>query len=170
MSKNLPVSTTIYPFVKEDVSTKKLSSPLIDVRISQSPQKTFITVKFLVSFFNTNAIPQTLFFLETHFPPVLDTKCFNDQNLPFIEEVKITELGHLFEHILIRKIYDLRVAGGEESIVIEGRTEWDWTKEDRGVFNIVISSGKNNSHFFTQGLKETISLMENLILTSTLNN
>jgi hypothetical protein len=157
MSKSLPTVNDSFspnPFTRTD---------FLEYYYSHSEKVTFIKIKFNLPFFNTSDLPQTFNFLKNRFPGVLTTECFNQDGLPFNQEVTATELGHLFEHILIRKIYDLKKEAGEENFIVDGRTDWDWKKEEKGIFNIFISSGEENLNYFEQALNETVSLFENLI-------
>lgn len=140
-----------------------MSSNFFEYQYNHSTASTFIKIRFNLPFFTTVNIPQTFTFLQQQFPGVLTTQCFNGAGLPFIQEVNATELGHLFEHILIRKIYDLKKIAGEDNFIVEARTDWDWKKEDRGVFNIFVKWGHQNFVLFDQALEETSILFENLL-------
>jgi hypothetical protein len=50
---------------------------------------------------STSTIPATSLQLALHLPSIFGCNCFNDGNKSFGEECKNTELGHLFEHIML---------------------------------------------------------------------
>lgn len=133
-------------------------------------QKTLIKIQFLTPFFSTSEIPSTLIYLEANYPQVLGTLCFNYLNQPFTQEVSNTELGHLFEHILIAKIYDLSLIQGKTNIVVKGTTQWDWKNDTRGTFNIMVTWDNTDKEIFTKALSETVKLMEELIETILVKN
>ena len=114
-------------------------------------------------FVKTRFLPQTHAFLKQHAPAVLTTTCFNDKNLPFSEEVKDTEFGHLFEHILIQYLYLLKTAAGETNIVCNGRTNWDWKTNPFGSFLITVQTNKTDVLLFRLALEKTICVCNRLL-------
>ena len=117
-------------------------------------------------FATTRNLPATKTFLEEFAPTVLNTECFNELNLPFDQEVSNTEIGHLFEHILIDEFCLSQIRGGEKSSVVNGRTFWNWQENPFGTFEIWIDIGKDKFNTFLEALRKTIQLIENLIQTS----
>jgi hypothetical protein len=69
--------------------------------IKNSHKGTTITMYLNTPFFYTKYLPKTHRILKTMVPQVLKTQCFNDSNLPFNVEVRDTEIGHMFEHIIL---------------------------------------------------------------------
>lgn len=138
--------------------------------LKHDTRKTLIKIKFLTGFFSTKYFPLTLNYLKENYPQVLNTLCFNYQSQPFTKEVTNTELGHLFEHLLIAKIYDLKVQGGERNFVVQGRTRWDWEKGERGDFDIVIVWDNKCMEVFNKAITETVILMEKIISTMSTKN
>lgn len=119
-------------------------------------------MELFIPIVNTRHIPHTYSYLQKNFPDVLATECFNDLNLPFCEEVKATELGHLFEHMLLVNICQIKVHSGVRDVVVNGRTSWNWMKEKEGVFNIMIDIGKKDIEYLIHALKKTIEVFEKL--------
>lgn len=111
---------------------------------------------------NTRSLPDTLNFLEKNFPGVLATQCFNPENLPFHHEVRETEFGHLFEHIFIEQLKNVKVRNGHKRVVIHGRTDWDWNTNPHGLFEIFIDAGTFDDNHIEEALNETNSLVANL--------
>lgn len=112
----------------------------------------------------TRFLPQTSQFLQMHAPAVLTTKCFNKKNLSFAEEVKDTEFGHLFEHMLIGYIYLLKLANGETTCICDGRTNWDWKINPYGSFLITVHTSKTDPLLFDLAIEKTVTLCEKLFL------
>lgn len=113
---------------------------------------------------NTRTLPQTYAFLQKNVPNILECQCFNDDGLPFCEEVKHTEIAHLFEHILLDQLCSQKslVSDAEYS----GKTEWDWLKQPIGMFTVTVESKRNEQKYLAVALNKTIQLMERLYLDS----
>lgn len=131
--------------------------------INQKNNNTTLRMKMGVPLVNTRSIPHTFSFLKSHAPSVLATRCFNDLNLAFDEEVKATELGHLFEHILLEQLCVLKISAGFANAVFNGRTYWNWERDPTGVFHIVIDIGKKEIALLLTALQNTIQLFESLL-------
>lgn len=145
--------------------SKNLSyrSPFFSLKIRQNRKSTAIDMQMTVPFVNTRDLPQTLDFLREKFPSVLKTQCFNESNLPFAAEVKETEIGHLFEHILIDVLCGLKIKRGAKSAELNGNTSWNWIKNPAGSFHIWIDLGKDELQLLIDGLNRTIKLSNELI-------
>lgn len=109
---------------------------------------------------NTADIPSTGDILENFLPSVLNTECFNDQNLPFSLEVKRTEIGHLFEHIILEYMCQLKINKGHKSAAYTGRTKWNWERDPRGVFHIRINCTLKDADIFPLALEKSITLIK----------
>lgn len=113
---------------------------------------------------NTADIPSTYDILQNFLPSVLTTECFNDQNLPFSLEVKRTEIGHLFEHVLLEYMCHLKIGKGYKSAAYSGRTRWNWEKDPRGVFHIHINCTLKDADILPIAMDKTIALMKMILL------
>ncbi len=142
------------------------TSQYFQIQYRQSNKKTAITMQINLPFVSTKYLPMTGAFLQAHNPSVLRTQCFNDANLPFDIEVKETELGHLFEHILLDQLCLSEMSKGAKSSTFSGRTSWDWQKNPYGMFEIWIDIGKEQLQLLMEALKKTIALFEKLIFIS----
>lgn len=109
---------------------------------------------------NTADIPYTFDVLQSFLPSVLTTECFNDQGLPFSQEVKKTEIGHLFEHILLEYMCQFKINKGYKSAVYAGRTKWNWERDPKGVFHIRINCTLKDSDIFPLALGKSITLLK----------
>jgi len=139
------------------------ASPSFSLLISQEVQNTLILMKLNTVAVNTRFIPNVTRLLQFHCPSVLRTRCFNDRNLPFRQEVKSTEIGHLFEHILLEELCVRKLNCGLKSAVFNGRTNWNWIKEPRGLFHITIDAGFSDQLVFPMSLTRAIEITESIL-------
>ncbi len=112
---------------------------------------------------DTKNLPLTYSLLKKNLPSILNSECFNNGNLPFSVEVKKTQLGHLFEHIMLEYICDLKIKGGAKKIIVSGRTIWNWKKADIGTYNIIINVGSKDYDIFLNAFEQSLSLFELII-------
>lgn len=140
-----------------------LLSDSFSLSIKHNKKSTKITMRMFIPNVNTCDFPHTISILETYFPEVLETQCFNDENLPFCEEVKKTEIGHLFEHVLLEKIYQLKKEKGDINICVKGYTEWNWQNEAHGTFHISINSSYDEKELFSKAVKFSLALMKAIV-------
>lgn len=115
--------------------------------------------------FSTNKLFYTKRILDYYLPSIYNSKCFNNGELPFKIEVQNTEVGHLFEHILLEYLCIFKIKAGFKKATYMGETRWNWKRDKRGTFKITVSSFKKEKKFFKLALKESISLF-NLIIRS----
>lgn len=139
-------------------------SPYFSILVRQNKFSTFLKLIMHTRIVTTAHIPFITTFLKQYNPTVLVTECFNPQNLPFYKEVKSTELGHLFEHMLIDEMRRLQENNGFKH-VYNGETSWDWEKSGYGVFSIWIDSGYSEEPLMHTALNETIMLFRKLLTT-----
>jgi hypothetical protein len=149
--------TLLLPFV--------ISTPHYQLEITQQKHKTLLSMQLFGQIVNTTQIPKTYDFLHKFLPAILRAQCFNDDKLPFKKEVCHTEIGHLFEHILLEYLCIEKLALGFNRASYQGVTHWNWKKDPRGTFHIIIDSGSGDAAFFPKALQKTMQLME-LILDS----
>ena len=124
---------------------------------------TEIVMQMLGTTVTTRDLPQTYDLLKHQFPAVLSTKCFNEAHLPFYQEVRNTEIGHLLEHVLLEHLYQEKSSQGHKNVVFNGRTFWDWHKDPIGSFRIMIDVGLPDLSIFKSCLKRAIDLTERVL-------
>jgi hypothetical protein len=107
----------------------------------------------------TESFPFAAAILRKKIPNVLYTECFNEENLPFHVEVKNTELGHLYEHILLEYLCQLKVARGASGAMFAGRTRWNWIRDPRGLFYISLNCGLRDTDILPIAIQKTNDLM-----------
>lgn len=122
-------------------------------------KSTTIHMKLLTPFVTTEDIPEVSLILKKRLPSIMRSRCFNENNFAFPREVKNTEIGHLFEHIILEYLSDLKYASGTKNPVYNGLTRWNWVKEEKGVFHIEIDSGYEDKEIFTIALQKSTELL-----------
>lgn len=132
--------------------------------IAQRNTSTKIVMQLMNNQLNTATVPSIVSLLKYHLPNVLLTKCYNDDNLPFSIEVKNTETGHLFEHILLEYLCQLKIAKGHSRASYVGRTRWNWIRDPKGKFHIHLTCGKKDADILPIAIEKTIDLMKILYL------
>lgn len=109
---------------------------------------------------NTREIPETYTTLEQELPSIFTSRCFNENNFPFDEEVNQTEIGHLFEHIILEYLCLLKIEKGAGEAVFSGETNWNWEREKRGIFHIQIHIGQKDNELIVAAIQKSIVLLE----------
>ncbi len=120
---------------------------------------TILIMQFFNDAISTRQLPHTLRLLQQHAPRVLKTKCFNPLNVTFRKEVVNTELGHLFEHILLSYLCEETIQAGATCALYDGVTYWNWNRYPKGNFKIVISQ-KLNKLILQRALVRSVQLTE----------
>lgn len=125
--------------------------------------KTKLVLRMIDSIIYTGELPHTYKTLEAALPTIFKSKCYNSEKLPFHKEVKNTELGHLFEHILLEYLCDAKIEKGAKRATFSGHTEWNWQRDLRGTFHITLGIKKEDLSFLEVALEKTLNLF-NLLL------
>lgn len=141
-------------------------SDLFSLNINISSLKTFITMRLFTDFVNTSEIPATFAILERNLPSILKAKCYNYENLPFFKEVRQTEIGHLYEHILLEYLCKHKISKGVSSAEFSGVTNWNWKKDPRGTFHIKINAGFSLKDIIIPSLEKSTFLIKQIISTA----
>jgi hypothetical protein len=137
---------------------------LFSLAVTQKPSSTKIFMQLLNDHVNTSHIPTIVDKLNRHLPNVLLTECFNEDGLPFHIEVKNTEIGHLFEHVLLEYLCQLKINKGFAEAAFSGRTRWNWMKDPEGTFHIRLDCGIKDADILPLAIKKTIKLMKKILL------
>lgn len=133
------------------------------LQIKHDKTYTRIDMKVLSPTINTIDLPQTFMILKKELPSILRSKCFNDECLPFSREVRRTEIGHLFEHILLEYLCLQKISQGFASATYRGTTNWNWKQEAWGTFHIKINAGNKDELFFEDALSKSIELLKKIM-------
>ncbi len=134
---------------------------LFSLSIASQKDSVHIQMVMKTSHVTTTSMPETSAILIL--PSILASQCYNDRNIPFAEEVISTELGHLFEHILLEYLCILKVAKGAKEAIFNGWTDWDWIKEPSGTFHITVDAGKDDESIVGEGMQKTIRLFKMIL-------
>lgn len=153
--------------VHHPIDSPLIQNNLFSLNIQHNKHTTLILMTLFTPIVNTAEIPQTLQLLETLLPSVLKTRCFNDKDLPFDQEVTQTEIGHLFEHILLEYLCIYKLQSGCNCAKFKGFTDWNWQLNPWGTFSITINCGYRDLRIFAQALDKSIALTQ-LILSHNL--
>jgi hypothetical protein len=152
-------------YILKEMSKKIIyTSSVFDLAMGQTTKNTRLKMQVYGPVVNTRDLPQTLPFLRQHYPSVLKTECFNDHCLSFSQEVCATEIGHLFEHIVLDELCALKIKTGAKNAVFNGRTSWNWQRDAQGVFHIVIDAGKKELELLIEAIRTATLLTESLLL------
>ncbi len=119
-----------------------------------------LIMNFPKACWSTTCFPEMYHFLQVRQPSVLETTCFNDENLTFSEEVKQTEMGHLFEHLVIDQLCQLKAKTDDAEF--EGCTEWNWWKYPIGSFKVTININHQDQKYLDHALRTSEQLIEDL--------
>jgi hypothetical protein len=90
--------------------------------------------------------------LESLQPSVLRTRCYNDKHLSFRKEVKNTETAHLFEHLLLDWLLQLKLEHGAKTASFRGETSWNWKEHPPGTFEIQVKIAAADRHLLPEAL------------------
>lgn len=155
----MPILTANHIRTKNYYSSNNLFSLMVEHHVF----KTQIVMKMHSDMVNTRDIPWTFDFLQKNLPTILASTCFNDEHIPFAIEVTRTELGHLFEHILLEYLCQEKLMKGCDEAVFSGKTKWNWEKEPFGLFHIYIKMQSTDVELFPRALENSIALLEKII-------
>lgn len=128
-----------------------------------------IKMDMLTPIFDTRAIPQTYEILKKELPSIMHSKCFNENNFAFAKEVRNTEIGHLFEHILLEYICERKRMMGVKNPIHNGLTSWNWQKEAQGRFHISLDVWKTEEDIVKIAVVKTSDLLTKILMSSSLN-
>ncbi|HVZ67755.1 MAG TPA: hypothetical protein VG917_05870 [Patescibacteria group bacterium] len=131
--------------------------------VSKGLYATKIRMNCLTPVVNTKQLPKSFKILSQELPSIFKSKCFNDQDYPFMEEAKRTELGHLFEHIMLEYICMGKMEKGLRRVSVSGVTDWNWRVDPYGTYNITLRVGKIDQTVIDEALKKTILLFDSIL-------
>lgn len=128
-----------------------------------TPKKAALIMHVPHTLLTTSLLPKTSEILTSVAPRVLTSKCFNNKNIPFCEEVKNTEIAHLFEHMLLEYLCQERINSGRKSARFSGWTSWNWKKDARGIFHVEITGTMMKEEGFVRAYSRAILLFETIL-------
>lgn len=140
-------------------------SDFFSFSVNLKRKKTLIEMRMLTDILYTSELPGTFSILEQSIPSIFRATCYNYANLPFCEEVKRTEIGHLFEHLILENLCKIRIVQDNPDTEFSGVTNWNWRKHPRGTFHITIDSGKQIKDIINPALKLSCDILNNILVT-----
>lgn len=143
---------------------KALNPKYFSIYITPKDSGIYIRMDMQLPHINTTTIPATFRILSQDLPGIYKHRCFNPSHLPFAKEVLRTEVGHLFEHILLEYLCELNNKYTDIKTTFRGETSWDWGKDKRGTFHIYINT--QEEELFKEALERTINLMNKVLTTA----
>jgi hypothetical protein len=104
--------------------------------------------------------------LEALQPSVLQTKCFNDKHQSFRKEVKNTETAHLFEHLLLDCLMQIKLERGAQRATFRGETSWNWIEFPPGTFEIQVKMCAKDRQLLPEALIRAAQVFNALLPSS----
>src|SRR5579859_7486648 len=95
-------------------------SNLFTLSVTHYKNRTQLLMALNIISVSTKDFPNTFDLLEKFLPSILYSQCFNDEKIPFCQEVKQTEIGHLFEHILLEYLCLNKISFGGKKATYSG--------------------------------------------------
>ncbi len=139
------------------------SSPYYYLEVKHKKRSIEITMRMLTPVFYTSQVQKTVRMLRQSLPSVLRCQCFNNAGFPFHHEVKDTEMGHLFEHLIIEYMCHEKLKSGARSATFSAVTYWNWNKDPRGTFHIEIDAKESDFGFFYPAVDSATILLNKII-------
>lgn len=136
---------------------------LFSLKIEHHHHKTCIHMKMFTHLVHTKHIPDTHEILCQKLPSIMHCCCFNEDKLPFREEVKNTEVGHLFEHIMLEYLSYYKKLHHNSRKFFNGLTSWNFQKYGQRVFKIFIDVDFLDREIFNASLDDSISLFNTIL-------
>jgi len=149
-----------------DFFSSKNNSMLPDyfsLAVSCSKLGTNITMQVFTEEVTTKHMKDVSRLLKIYLPTILESTCFNTKNLSFDKEVTHTELGHLFEHILLEYLCKEKIRSGSNEAVFKGVTKWNWNKDTFGTFHIQIDVPHAEKDLLYFALEQSVLLLKRII-------
>lgn len=138
-------------------------SNLYQLTIKQNKNFAYILMELLTNTVSTQGMSSIVTILKKELPTIFESKCFNDKNLPFLKEVERTEIGHLFEHIVLENLCEIKASRGFKDVIYSGNTSWNWEIDKKGIFHIKINVKDNENSILMLALQKSTNLLNTII-------
>lgn len=103
-------------------------------RLTFFPRHTRFTVRFHNHLYSSQIARLAEHLLDV-LPNLANHRCLNRNGLPFTEELNDSELGHVFEHVVLELL-------SNREVYARGQTTWNWERDPIGTYQVTINSGK----------------------------
>lgn len=145
------------------LKTHPASNDLFVLDVKVKKRFTKIRMKMIIPLLSTERMPNTIEILKAHLPSILRSKCFNENNYSFSKEVKKTEIGHLFEHMILEYLSLIKISESLSNPIHNGFTDWNWIKDERGVFHITLDAGVEDKYVLSRAISRSAELLNQII-------
>lgn len=151
------------PIKPLSIYTQFHNSDHFSLRLKHAKNKTKLIMDIKNNIINTYELPHTVSILKNELPSIFESTCYNDFKYPFYKEVLRTEIGHLFEHILIENFCIIKLNYGFNDAEYTGVTKWNWYIYPKGSFHITISAGLKDIKFLSEAMSKSIALITQIL-------
>lgn len=103
-------------------------------RLAFFPRHTRITIRFSNQLYSSQVEGMAAYLLQV-LPHLAIHRCVNRSGLPFEEELNDSELGHVFEHVILALLF-------QRGMFVRGQTTWNWQRDPIGTYHVTINTGK----------------------------
>lgn len=134
------------------------------LQVTHKEKSTDILMYVFTKEVTTKEMKHTIIMLQKHLPTIFNSQCFNDLGLSFEKEVEKTEIGHLFEHILLEYLCKEKISQGCKEAMFSGKTVWNWNKENYGTFHISIDVSATEKALLYTALEDSIQLLRKIFI------
>lgn len=152
------------PRIRQPITPTYTIPELFELTTSCTKNYAKITMKLFTKEVTTTHIPHLPRLLRTYLPTILRSTCFNERNIPFSQEVTDTEIGHLFEHILLEYLCKEKINTGYTEAIFSGVTRWNWTKDTYGTFHIHVNVTWEERELLYFAMEQSIFLLKRILL------
>lgn len=140
------------------------TTDFFEVSIFPKRKRSILIMKLWTDQMTTEKLPKITSILKENLPSIFSSICYNEKNFPFQKEMKNTEIGHLYEHILLEHIAQIHFKENGNQSEFVGVTSWDWKKSPRGTFEIEINVGAKDREVLLKAMKLTDNLIGRILL------
>jgi cyanophycin synthase-like protein len=150
--------------------SQSIHSEHFSLMLSPTEYDLKMTMQMRTPVFHTCDLPATCMILQKLLPSIFTSKCFNDNKYTFTKEVRNTEVGHLFEHILLEYLCIERMNMGYKEAVFNGVTNWNWAEDPKGTFHIEIDAGWDKKEMILAAVEKSKQLLHVILETKNMNS
>jgi len=152
------------PIKPSSVYTQFYSSSHFSLAMRQVKKNTKFIMNLKSDIISTHDLPDTQSILKQILPSIFKSTCYNEYKYTFKKEVTKTEIGHLFEHILIEYLCLYKISEGCEEAEYSGLTKWNWKLHPKGSFHITVSAGRDDVVILSSALEKSIMLINRILI------
>jgi len=145
------------------------TSRFYSLELTQKPKTTSIFMSLFTSETYTSSLPTCFPYLQQILPSIFKSSCFNSGYLPFSIEAKETEIGHLFEHIVLEYLCLEKLKLGFKSADYQALTTWNWYQNPIGTFKIDFQLNSNQIFLFLSSVSQSVKLLDKILETSNIS-